>query len=894
MKIFIINLRSAIEKRKRMKKMLDKVGCDYEFFDAIKGSDVDPETYKSSPHWMDPYHHRHITQGEVGCALSHFTIWQRIVDSGIERAIIMEDDIDILDEDFIGKCESIKVDYDLIYLGRKKMDASIEEKVVTEESVVKSSFSYWTCAYAVSNLGAKRLTHDSELFMNNIIPIDEYIPYMCGKQHFDKDTSIRMEKAFGTIPRDVVSYAFDPPIIMPTASAFSDSSTYHSDAYVGNDSVNCLSIATDRNDCYNRYISSCERYGIEANVMGLGKKWSGGNMALGPGGGQKVNLLREYLAMVDDDELFVFTDNYDVIANDHVSVLVNKYKEYYDGKIVFAGETSCWPDASLSGMYPQVAGDVVTRFLNSGVFMGYARDIKKLVETPINNDADDQLYYTLKYLNGDEKIVIDYHCRLFLCLNGITGDVEVDKSKSCITYKGERPVFVHGNGPESIKIFMNNIVTNYCLEYNSTYGYHKPKDVTDKTILHIIHETITVDADSFVKKLMMQNYPKDKVDLLVIHNTDLFQKAFDGLIGESQYNSVIRIRENNDVWKQIAVWTDGSERDYIYYQECKANIDNPNCLTSLVSQNKNAVSPLLRETKGAYANFWGALDSNGYYQRSSNYFDIIDRNELGCWNVPYITHAFLLSRSLFTTDIFEHHNQCYTDTDMVMCSNIRNKFEFMYVLNTEPWGRLDIDVQLNTICSNQSAWEEKYLNVDAMHNNWNHEDLGDNIHKLHMFNSTFCEELIKLSESKSNWSQGGDRYYDKRIGNYENHPTQDIQLYDLELKEMWKKILDSYIAPFVVNEYSYHTKDINLAFVVKYSMDGQKDLKPHHDSSTYTVNVCLNKDFEGGGCNFVRSDKTIVNKDVGSMILHPGRLTHYHQGRPITDGTRYILVSFIN
>jgi GR25 family glycosyltransferase involved in LPS biosynthesis len=117
MKIFIINLRSAIEKRKRMKKMLDKVGCDYEFFDAIKGSDVDPETYKSSPHWMDPYHHRHITQGEVGCALSHFTIWQRIVDSGIERAIIMEDDIDILDEDFIGKCESIKVDYDLIYLG---------------------------------------------------------------------------------------------------------------------------------------------------------------------------------------------------------------------------------------------------------------------------------------------------------------------------------------------------------------------------------------------------------------------------------------------------------------------------------------------------------------------------------------------------------------------------------------------------------------------------------------------------------------------------------------------------------------------------------------------------------------------------------------------------------
>ena len=590
MKIFIINLKSATEKRERMKEMLDKVGCDYEFFDAIKGSDVDPETYKSSPHWMDPYHHRHITQGEVGCAISHFNVWKRIAELNLSHALVLEDDVEIIDKEFESKCNAIDLDYDVIYLGRKTFSSKKEEVVSEEHGLVIPEFSYWLCSYLVSSTGAKKLIQNEDVFMNNIIPSDEYVPYMCEMEHFDPDTPNRIAKSFGPVSDKVISYAFKTQLMRPTNGAFGNSSTYHSDPYNGTNSVNCLSIATDRNDCYNRYISSCERYGIEANVMGLGKKWSGGNMALGPGGGQKVNLLREYLAMVDDDELFVFTDNYDVIANDHISVLVNKYKEYYDGKIVFAGETSCWPDASLSGMYPQVEGDVVTRFLNSGVFMGYTRDIKKLVETPINNDADDQLYYTLKYLNGDENIVIDYHCRLFLCLNGITGDVEVNKSKSCITYKGERPVFVHGNGPESIKIFMNNIVTNYCLEYNSTYGYHEPKDVTDKTILYIIHETITVDADSFVKKLMMQNYPKDKVDLLVIYNTDLFQKAFDGLIGEIQYNSVIRIRENNDVWKQIAVWTDGSECDYIYYQESRANISNPNCLIKLVSQNKNAVA----------------------------------------------------------------------------------------------------------------------------------------------------------------------------------------------------------------------------------------------------------------------------------------------------------------
>ena len=57
-------------------------------------------------------------------------------------------------------------------------------------------------------------------------------------------------------------------------------------------------------------------------------------------------------------------------------------------------------------------------------------------------------------------------------------------------------------------------------------------------------------------------------------------------------------------------------------------------------------------------------------------------------------------------------------------------------------------------------------------------------------------------------------------------------------------------------------------------MDGQRELRQHHDASTYTVNMCLNTSFEGGGCCFVKTNQTIKNKDVGSVIIHPGRLTH--------------------
>ena len=48
MKIFIINLKRDTQKREHMKNVLDRIDCDYEFFEAINGSDVDTTKFKSS------------------------------------------------------------------------------------------------------------------------------------------------------------------------------------------------------------------------------------------------------------------------------------------------------------------------------------------------------------------------------------------------------------------------------------------------------------------------------------------------------------------------------------------------------------------------------------------------------------------------------------------------------------------------------------------------------------------------------------------------------------------------------------------------------------------------------------------------------------------------------
>ncbi|KAH9376852.1 hypothetical protein HPB48_009760 [Haemaphysalis longicornis] len=51
---------------------------------------------------------------------------------------------------------------------------------------------------------------------------------------------------------------------------------------------------------------------------------------------------------------------------------------------------------------------------------------------------------------------------------------------------------------------------------------------------------------------------------------------------------------------------------------------------------------------------------------------------------------------------------------------------------------------------------------------------------------------------------------------------------------------------------------------------------------------------KGGGCHFLRYNCSVVDLKRGWTLMHPGRLTHYHEGLPVTKGTRYIMVSFVD
>jgi len=245
---------------------------------------------------------------------------------------------------------------------------------------------------------------------------------------------------------------------------------------------------------------------------------------------------------------------------------------------------------------------------------------------------------------------------------------------------------------------------------------------------------------------------------------------------------------------------------------------------------------------------------------------------------------------------------------MMLCQRLRQHDIFMYATNLKNYGYIKEDINKDITIfdiDKKEIWEKKYLHESyyLCKNNLRNlecQEYCQDVFNFPLFSDAFCDELINLANVGNHWSDGkySNKSYDVRIDGIENYPTQDVHLNQFNFDKQWEIIIMTYVAELASLLYSnYKTKGTNINFIVKYNPTGQADLEPHHDASTYTINVALNThnvDYKGGGCRFIRQNYSVIGQSKGTATMHPGRLTHYHEGLPTIHGTRYILVSFIN
>ncbi|KAK9401183.1 PLOD2: Procollagen-lysine-2-oxoglutarate 5-dioxygenase 2 [Crotalus adamanteus] len=701
------------------------------------------------------------------------------------------------------------------------------------------------------------------------------------------------------------------------------------------DKLLILTIATKETDGFHRFMQSANHFNYTVKVLGKGEKWKGRGQPNSIGGGQKVRLLKSALETYADQEdlVVMYVDCYDVIFAGGPEELLKKFQQI-NHKVVFAADGLIWPDKRLSDKYPIVRSG--KRFLNAGGFIGYYPNVNDIIQQwDLQDSDDDQLFYTKIYIDPLKRLkkkrnAICLHVTLHdassfprvsymgICSNEVLLKFEDRRARARNSIYDTLPVTLHGNGPTKLNLnYFGNYIPN---------GWTRETGcgVCDSDLLEIatLPEGPTVTIGIFIEqptpflskcldRVLNLEYTKEKLSIF-IHNNEVHHEKDIKNFWEKAKNIIKTIKivgpeENlnqaNARNMGMDICRQNKECDYYFSIDADVILTNPNTLKLLIEQNRKIIAPLVTRHGKLWSNFWGSLTADGYYARSEDYIDIIQGNRIGVWNVPYVANIYLIKGQILRSEMNERNYFAREklDSDMAMCRNAREMGIFMYLTNRHEFGRLVSTANYNTshynndlwqIFENPVDWKETYINPNyskIFTENIVEQPCPD-VFWFPIFSETACNELVEEMEHFGQWSGG--KHHDSRIsGGYENVPTDDIHMKQIGLENVWLHFIREFIAPVTLKGHAL------LNFVVKYTTDRQRSLRPHHDSSTFTINIALNKpgeDFQGGGCKFLRYNCSIESPRKGWSFMHPGRLTHLHEGLPILKGTRYIAVSFID
>jgi hypothetical protein len=228
---------------------------------------------------------------------------------------------------------------------------------------------------------------------------------------------------------------------------------------------------------------------------------------------------------------------------------------------------------------------------------------------------------------------------------------------------------------------------------------------------------------------------------------------------------------------------------------------------------------------------------------------------------------------------------CYIFKELIKNIEEDDKTAYKFVLDTTI-EKKQIDMQLKNKYGDIMDDINEIMNEN---NKLKYNRFLQRFHYTKIYTPDICHFIINESE----------RYAEKNGGwttkRHHNYPTTDLpvekiaSIFGLVLQTM-KTVVTK-----VKKSFGLHDDiiiNIQDLFVVKYKDSGQNYLDMHHDGSFLSFNILLSDktEFEGGGTYF--DDGLTAYLEQGDILIHSSRIKH--AGLPITKGTRYLLVGFLN
>lgn len=173
MRVFVVNLEQSTDRKLFMKQQLDSLNIAHEFFPAVDGRKLTESQMEEMCNMAVVREWSHLlTPGMIGCSLSHYHVYKKMVEENIELAFILEDDTFLSSrvpnvlteiERKIAAGELSKEEPILLYYQSKEIvDFTPTDKVPLKDGTgIYYPIDIWrpitTAAYVISLSSAKRL-----------------------------------------------------------------------------------------------------------------------------------------------------------------------------------------------------------------------------------------------------------------------------------------------------------------------------------------------------------------------------------------------------------------------------------------------------------------------------------------------------------------------------------------------------------------------------------------------------------------------------------------------------------------------------------------------------------------------------------------------------------------
>ena len=130
-----------------------------------------------------------------------------------------------------------------------------------------------------------------------------------------------------------------------------------------------ISVATHKESYYDAFVESCRRNGINLVILGYGQPWQGFAW--------RFLLMKDYLEKLDDQDIVVFLDAYDMIATQNASTILARFLQF-KAPILFSTENVLRKDFLTHYIRNGVFGHCPEADISGGAYMGYVYALKKM------------------------------------------------------------------------------------------------------------------------------------------------------------------------------------------------------------------------------------------------------------------------------------------------------------------------------------------------------------------------------------------------------------------------------------------------------------------------------------------------------------------------------------